>query len=238
MAFTTLEQLPNELQISILKYLSTVDRYSSFFGLNSRYDELLRYSIPSEISEKYLEMDINDVSQYSHKKIKPEWKPTRIFYLIPTFAHRSTLGWLVNGSLQLQWKFISERTFQGYIQKQQDTDPRLFEISLKYPIELSSLFFRSYDFQWKIRDMSNFPIFIAWLQENYSKECAMLQQYCEHMMNLPYYYITYNDPYYQTYIKIQRLEVKKQISKIYQQAQNIWTELKNLGDFNYSELNR
>ena len=183
MASTDLEALPNELQIIIMEYLTIVDRYLSFFGLNSRYNEILGCTIPSKINEKYLESDINDVSRYSHKKIKADWNPTKIFYLIPTFSHRTALGWLDDSVLQLQWKFISEKKFERYIQQQQHTDPRLFEISTKYPIQLNSLFFRSYDFHWKTRDMSNFPLFLVWIYENYPRGCAMLQQYCEQMMN-------------------------------------------------------
>ncbi|CAF1350805.1 unnamed protein product [Adineta ricciae] len=236
MSSTDLETLPNELQIIIMKYLSIGDRYLSLFGLNSRYDELLGCTIPSKINEKYLESDINDVSRYSHKKIKPDWNPTKLFYLIPTFAHRTTLGWLDDGILQLQWKFISEKNFPRYIQQQQNVDPRLFEISSKYPVQLNSLFFRSYDFHWKTRDMLNFPVFLVWIYENYSKQCTMLQQYCEQMMNQSYYYNNHNEPRRRTFVQIQNFEVKRQTPIIYQQAQKIWTELKTLGDFNYSVL--
>ena len=51
MSITKLENLPNEIQLIILRYLSADDRYYSFRDLNTRFDHLIKRLTPSRLED-------------------------------------------------------------------------------------------------------------------------------------------------------------------------------------------
>ncbi|CAF0889789.1 unnamed protein product [Adineta ricciae] len=53
-----LEHLSNELQIILLKYLNFYDRYLSFFGINRRFDLLVKHLTPTKIDNVHIKQDI------------------------------------------------------------------------------------------------------------------------------------------------------------------------------------
>src|ERR1700722_12675428 len=82
---STLEVLPNELQIIILKYLSLHDCYHSFFDLSRRYNSLVKDQTAPTFSKEQLDHDIALsgilISDYW------VWNDTFLYSIVPRLLH-------------------------------------------------------------------------------------------------------------------------------------------------------
>ncbi|CAF3153260.1 unnamed protein product [Rotaria socialis] len=222
----TLEELPDEIQLMILKYLSHYDWYYSFFRLNCHYNNLIKYITPININTKWLDYDIDQsgilISDYW------VWNDRFLYFMVPKIR--------ASQSNSIQWLFIAPDSVDKYTQQ---LGRRIFHIIQKYRVQSNAPGFlvtkANYYFFSISEDLSHLE---EWIRENYPAQYEIIRSFGPRH-HLPKRITHYDGKYLEikhALAEIQRLERLKRKSMIYECAQQIWSELRGLYDVNLLDL--
>lgn len=217
---STLETLSDSIQIKMFKYLSLYDRYFAFFPLNHRFSQLVRRSTPEKIDEQQLEDEINRsailISDYW------VWNDRFSYWIVPQLQNDS--------SKSVRWIFLSTDPTERSIEL---IDKRIFEIVQRFQIQSNSpglvVSQSNYYFCSITNDLQRLE---RWISENYPEQFEIIRTFGVRR-HLPKRINHHDDKYpeiKQVLAQIQRLERLKRRTMIYQQAQQIWTALRECGD--------
>ncbi|CAF3864318.1 unnamed protein product [Rotaria sp. Silwood1] len=221
-----LEDLSDEIQLMILKYLSVYDWYYSFFLLNYRYNHLIKHITPANINTKCLDHDIDRfgilISDYW------VWNDRFLYFMVPRLqAIQSNI---------IQWVFLASDSFEPY---EKQLNRRVVDIIKKYKVQSNAPGFLvsnvNYYFCSISDDLSHLE---EWIRENYPEQYEVIQNFGPRR-HLPKRINHYDGKYLeikQALAEVQRLERLKRKNIIYECAQHIWTELRRLDDVNLLSL--
>ena len=232
---TTFEQLSPEIILSILDFLSPVDRYNAFFDSNSRLRSLVKRW--TRYSRKALDADISRFSTlhswYKHLQFTDGGT---LYFIWPRRGQqlRYSFDPEVTDTIGLHWHFIHHNNI-GLI-----VDQRVREIVVHHPFRLNPFFyhdeerqaastnesagFRRFDGGDMIlsSDSSNFE---TWLKTNYPNSVAEIYTSNDWSEE-------YRSKQDQSLIPIFDGEWSKATSAIREAAKGVWSELKDLNDVN------
>jgi hypothetical protein len=212
---TSFEQLPDELQLMILKYLSFRDLYYAFSHLNYRFQCLSVGSLERSIIDKQrLNLDMNLYRREFY--IKYRWK---LNSLKETVRHFIIPHLQYNGSIK--WLFLDEEP----LAEEKLNNIRVISIIRKYSFELN-LFFAFY----LPHTIIGGPVkFKQWVRDNYRRERYEVLEDVDLSESV---LEDWNSNVRCMVSDITEMEQKRQFELIFKQATRIWNELKLIKDFN------
>jgi hypothetical protein len=212
---TTFNQLPDKIQLMILKHLSLYDLYKTFSSINSRFNSLLDSVTPKMFNLRTLYDDVRTFERHSVWRFDRRiWWEESVYYLIPQ------MGWHT-----LRWKFISQRSVEQ-LEEISKNHHRIMPSISKYPLQLNTFFlvFNACTIKELYFAGGTFP---QWMKENYSEQNKIIidsdsRWYTKEVCN--------------AFVEINKLERERQEKMIYEQAKMIWSELRESEEFLISDL--
>jgi hypothetical protein len=240
---TTLEVLSNELQFMVLKHLNIYDLYRSFFGLNKRFNHLIKYLTPSKVNKEWLKRDVLIFGRKYHSTTKQWSTETSKCYLLPVLqpvAQRS--------HCDLIWRFLNQDEFNH--SKQASNSPHLVSIFERHSPPINVILFdhlHSYSFRHAINRLRQSPYDLqqleTYLKQNHRVFFEIIRTYengrqlCEEIKEAS---SGRNDDRLdelcekaeEVLTEIIKQEHRRQLEMVYEQATQIWNELKDTDDFN------
>ncbi|CAF3421970.1 unnamed protein product [Rotaria sp. Silwood2] len=221
-----LEDLSDETQCMILKYLSLYDWYYSFYLLNHRYNHLIKHITPTNINTKWLDHDIDRsgilISDYW------VWNDRFVYFIVPRLQ--------VTQSNIIQWLFLTPDSIKLY---ENQLDKRVIHIIKKYKVQSNAPGFLVSKPNYYFCSISNDLFDLEeWIKENYSVQYEIIQNFGPRR-HLPKRIDHYDGKYLeikQALAEVQRLERLKRKNMIHECAQQIWSELKRLDHVNLLDL--
>ncbi|CAF1253060.1 unnamed protein product, partial [Didymodactylos carnosus] len=158
-----LEQLPNELLIIVLKHLSIYNLYKDFFGLNQRFNYLIKCVTPRTIDKQKVNEDSKSIRYESPSNRLCIDECVTCFLLPRLNRDRRNIDWLFFNELQHTATTVISVTDQR----------RLLAILKKYSLKLNLLLFYSYTFIVKADQIK----FKGWTLENYPLEYVIIKDF-------------------------------------------------------------
>ena len=211
---TTFQQLPNEIQLMILKYLSLYDFYNTLFGMNSKFNSLVYSVTPKRLNMRALNDDIRMFESHLKWLFRDFiWWDESVYYLIPQ------IGWYA-----LRWKIVPRIHAEQW--NVSENYRRILSVISKHPMHLNTLFLilNVYDIKKLYFLRNRFP---EWVRENYSEQHQLIIESSSRW---------YTKEVCNAFMEINKVEKERQEQMIHEQAKKIWNELSEAENFLLSDL--